>query len=1641
MNRSLRHVLYATMCVLMLIIALIFFWWFTGKGYTVESFITPSPYMVLVGITSGGELYYADIDVPMQPKWIKSALTGVGDIAGSFGQLYTVTTAGSMPSYGQYDSTATRASMTGGNMTQLSIDDIGGVGGVNGTAYAYSNGQGAVSAAGSQALAWVSLSNKVGYAVGSDGRLYYSATPATGGWTVMTFNAPVAMYGITPTPIPATGWSMISMDAGTVCALHSNGDIWCADRNIGNSAANFAKQGTQTFNYISLKGGRLVGIGKTDNKVYYSDSYTSPSWKVVLTQPYNLSNGVADSGAAPTFSKVILMYPALNARRKRFLGSATKCNSNEQLIGQFCYQPCPSGKKALGASCPFRAKYINATPICPSGTDFINGACYKPCETGYTANGQMCDGNTTTKSSHPLNMAGVTLPSYSCGDGSVSARYVRVRPTKDIQNNKLCISKLRVKYGNTVISDANYVESSGGSGSGSNIKPRAYATDGTCIDKPIGGNSCSMFDTYLSGGTYDKEDDGGQKRRGANLYWEVDLGKIQKISSVEFEGCKYISPNVAASTANAGSVLPVTDQITGMKIELLFNANTPGVEPLATRELGPDKNQTFTFRYVNKDPLISGRCYDDCPKIRGVQSSLDESDQTCISAPSGITSRSVSVPLDISAPVCGPPTKPDGTPATLPGTSSSGAAINIGNWVQDPSDPSYVLSCDILPGSKLVPLSFTVNPVNSSQVPYLTNWANTIQSSINWVLGRPTCIGKDNPCSSASTLTFSWMLGISTAYTNPDTPYACVVQTGANAPTCSNTNFEFRSAMSACEMKKDVTGTWSQTFSNQRTCQEEAAAAGRGHCEWYDATRAPAGAPYYGVAGNTDGDCWERANEGNQCGNCTWNSWKCTSFGRWNLSWGCVGDLAWNPCCSHDTSCGAKASFDGAHCNNWGGYDCSNSRKKGFGERIADQFSRSSSAYAFAYNIQQSQAATNYMAPRVVEGTSIARPRRIKAQCKCLNTDGTVDKTAFVYNGRCMKCSSKRDVFYAKGDIYATQWGAEQPNKTLSADGTIGAQRYYMLNDAKGACETIAACKGIVRTFDTTDGKAYYRLAGSALTEPAAANVGVTLMISTKGESAWQMTNAATPTQVTTGNNTGKDFIDAPIPRAFADDYRHTSLPDPPPKSGPNSQTISSITLNSLREMLGFTTATNTAQMSAERPNTYYRLEGLERELKGGVTSDVAVSFTGSIASSTLTVTAVSSGTLKVGMAVLGQTAQNGVLAGTVINAFVTGTGGTGTYTVANSQTFGPTSMTAKFIDTGICVGPCDPQHTMHDPIQMYYSKMAAGGGKYALYGTTCHDATMVTFDRPSVAAAYTPQIGQMCPEAPQATGPPIQFAQQGSSCLQQCPEGTTDSGSSNTCKTAPKKRAFVNPTYGCPDGLTMIGSVCVAECGPGFVRDGEYCEPKADVVDAPSSGSSTIKCTKAPYVFSPTTQGPSTGSAATVQKWTCETQKDLDALLAGPRDIPGQAPSSYVASKDIVCVADDPTTGMYYCQTAEEAKAQVYDTQREDYSDTCDKLAKAFYDLSNNLAILSSAKISAQNASAQVANIYITLKGVYDSVCPASRASTSYCTTLQSQLNALQQNMNAGSGARAGVLTPINAAIQSRDNLIAQMDKFQCVY
>jgi len=78
--------------------------------------------------------------------------------------------------------------------------------------------------------------------------------------------------------------------------------------------------------------------------------------------------------------------------------------------------------------------------------------------------------------------------------------------------------------------------------------------------------------------------------------------------------------------------------------------------------------------------------------------------------------------------------------------------------------------------------------------------------------------------------------------------------------------------------------------------------------------------------------------------------------------------------------------------------------------------------------------------------------------------------------------------------------------------------------------------------------------------------------------------------------------------------------------------------------------------------------------------------FTGSISTTTLTVTSVQSGTIAVGQAIFGQ----GMAQNTVITALGTGSGGTGTYTVSDSQTVASTtinSVAAPAIVTGSISG------------------------------------------------------------------------------------------------------------------------------------------------------------------------------------------------------------------------------------------------------------------------------------------------------------------------------------------------------------------
>ena len=823
MKDYLRYMLYSTICIVSVVVALIFFVWFTSKPYTMESFATKAPYMVLVGLTADGKVYYADVDVPIQPKWIEAAtLTGIGDIAGSYGILYTTTTGGSIPRFGAYDST-TWANMPSGSsatVKQVTVDDKGAVGGTNGTnGISVSSGNtAALTATGANSKS-MSISQGEAYSVGADDKLYYSANlvsgllsgSVSGSWTLID---------------AGTTWKQVSLDSGVVCAIKTDGTLWCADSNIGaptagttttvgagsgtvslRSAANFTQQGgnSRLLKNICVKGGRLIGVG-TDDNVYYSDTYKTPVWKNMseISKLINASTG-ALAGSVPPFSKVIMFYPSTTARKKRFLGTAAACNANEQRIGQFCYQPCPSGKPASGTQCPYLAKTVPAIATCPldtslnagSGaqTQYINGACYKKCPTGYqpSSDGLSCVGIPIPKPTKGLN-TGVRQAQQLCpSDGSITARYIRVRPSPLIANNKLCIKSFSVGLGVN-------------EGSGGSTPYRVTATDGSDKDAPIAPGASSSTRKYLCGNTFDKDADGGKQNRSIKLYWELDLGSLKAIKQIDFTGCNYINENNEETTASPS---PGADQIKGMIIEL-YKANTKEAMPIATRTLGSSITQTITFNYVSKNPKMSNRCYDACPPINGVPS-MRTNDYTCVAAAGGITQRAVTSPIYLGPPSCTRAIAGDGGSRIYSATSQTGdIQRDITNFVPDPNNNQFILSCDGLPGSTLKPLSTRVYwpRIRMNDIAGRYNRMGTEYSTPPWpAVSIPSAIervrnmletqwaSKGRVDDEENSKIVTWENNSNVPYTNTDTQYMCVIEPSSdktyNVGADNNSNYKY----------------------------------------------------------------------------------------------------------------------------------------------------------------------------------------------------------------------------------------------------------------------------------------------------------------------------------------------------------------------------------------------------------------------------------------------------------------------------------------------------------------------------------------------------------------------------------------------------------------------------------------------------------------------------------------------------------------------------------------------------------------------------------------------------------------------------------------------------------------------------------
>jgi microcystin-dependent protein len=122
-----------------------------------------------------------------------------------------------------------------------------------------------------------------------------------------------------------------------------------------------------------------------------------------------------------------------------------------------------------------------------------------------------------------------------------------------------------------------------------------------------------------------------------------------------------------------------------------------------------------------------------------------------------------------------------------------------------------------------------------------------------------------------------------------------------------------------------------------------------------------------------------------------------------------------------------------------------------------------------------------------------------------------------------------------------------------------------------------------------------------------------------------------------------------------------------------NGAAVSRTTYSDLFNVIGTTFGVGDNSTTFNLPNYVNRMPfGASPTTTASVTGNIGASVTGSISGTTLTVTAVSRGTLAVGDIISG-TGVNSAL----ISGFGTGTGGTGTYTLNVSQTVSSRTLTA----------------------------------------------------------------------------------------------------------------------------------------------------------------------------------------------------------------------------------------------------------------------------------------------------------------------------------------------------------------------------
>lgn len=240
---------------------------------------------------------------------------------------------------------------------------------------------------------------------------------------------------------------------------------------------------------------------------------------------------------------------------------------------------------------------------------------------------------------------------------------------------------------------------------------------------------------------------------------------------------------------------------------------------------------------------------------------------------------------------------------------------------------------------------------------------------------------------------------------------------------------------------------------------------------------------------------------------------------------------------------------------------------------------------------------------------------------------------------------------------------------TLSATGTIGTTSIGY----RGVPQLTASAQ---RTLALTDNGSHVSNTTGGFIIPANATIafpiGAAVSIYNNSDTAQDVSIASGTTDILRTPNTDGDVV---TQASFTATFSGTVMSVSAVSAGTLGVGQSVVTAGgtfTISSLGTGTGGTGSYNMSGSYTNATATTYTATKKVVATINGQIAT-VTGSISTTTLTVTAVTSGTLAVGQVLSG----TGITAGTKITGFITGTGGTGTYSVSTSQTASSTTVTA----------------------------------------------------------------------------------------------------------------------------------------------------------------------------------------------------------------------------------------------------------------------------------------------------------------------------------------------------------------------------